>query len=101
MTLARLVPVFTEKDTLPGPEGGMAFEDRYLHTRSCEDTFDVGGHVIRSFGIMSDARKIFGGQPVKIQIEVMQYRRIGILIDAKCRRRVLDEDLEESFLRPM
>lgn len=56
----------------------------------------MGGHIIRPLIVMQVIRIVFGHRLVEVSLEIFSYRRIGVLVDGKRRRGMLDEYITDA-----
>ena len=89
--------VLEQIDALPGAEHKFAVHQRYgkLHLR--QSCFEVSGHVIRAFGIVSVGSRL-RRDAVEIGLQIDAYGGIGVLLDEKRCRRMATENREKTSL---
>jgi len=88
----RCSPMLKQKDSLPGPELHPRIDDRYHLARSRQNHPDMRRHVVGSFSVVLEVRRIFGHEPVEEFFEIAARGWIRVLHDDEAATGMLHEN---------
>ena len=98
MTASPMVAELTQIYSLPDTEIQPAIGDRKSERRPHKDRLGMGRHIVRPLVGVQEIRRVFRHKPVKNRLEIVAHIRIGILVQSKSRRSMLDHQVKKSFL---
>ena len=92
----RTPPVLDQVDRLPRAEHELALHDRNLQRGRREHGFDMGRHVVGALGVVAPS-EVFRGETIERSGQILQHRRIGILLNRQRSRGVTNEQRQLAF----
>ena len=93
-----IITELTQINTLPRTESQPTVPNRYSERGAEQRALDMGGHIVVSFQGMGIIRCTFGHNAIHGRLEIGTYRRVGIFIDGKSRRSMLDKKIEQACI---
>ena len=87
--------MFEEVDALPGSEGKSAVDERDGELHLGERCFEMGRHIVRSFGVMLVGTGL-GREVIEVGDEVRAHSGVGVLLNEEGRGGVAAEDGEQA-----
>lgn len=92
------VAEFAEVDALPDAQSEASADDRKGEADAREGRFGVRRHVVVAFERVGVVAFAFADQPVEDRREVLLHVGVGVLVDRKSRRGVLDKEVQKPRL---